>query len=255
MSCRLSFHSGEGRGPVWGGPKGKVPHHNVGNRSWAPASAGVDCGRGDALSNGFTLVEVMVSLLIFGMLAAAGVALLSFSVRAQGVTAAKIDDTTAIVRLSSAMTADFAQAVDRPTRDRGGLVLPAFVSEATTDGASVRLVREGWTNIDAAPRSTLQTVAYRLNGTVLERVAWPFVDGADALPATAMLDKVARMSLRYRYADAWSDGWDGTAGRALPDAAELLVTRSDGTAYRMVFVVGTHRRPRPGEAPADAPSA
>lgn len=206
-------------------------------------------------SNGFTLVEVMVSLLIFGMLAAAGVALLSFSVRAQGVTAAKIDDTTAIVRLSSAMTADFAQAVDRPSRERGGALRPAFIGDAGADGAAVRFVRDGWTNIDAAPRSTLQTVAYRLNGNVLERVAWPFVDGADPLPATAMLGDVKQMTLRYRYAGAWSDRWDGTVGPALPDAAELVVVRGDGATYRMMFVVGPHRRPRPGEAPVDAPPA
>jgi general secretion pathway protein J len=207
------------------------------------------------LSNGFTLVEVMVSLLIFGMLAAAGVALLSFSVRAQGVTAAKIDETTAIVRLSSAMMADFAQAVDRRSRDRGGASGPAFVGAETGEGAAVRMVRDGWTNIDAAPRSSLQTVAYRLNGTVLERVAWPFVDGAEPLPATAMLDDVTQMALRYRYAGAWSDRWDGATGPALPDAAELVVVRRDGQRYRMVFVVGTHRRPRPGEAPANAPPA
>ncbi|WP_447410841.1 PulJ/GspJ family protein, partial [Clostridium perfringens] len=42
--------------------------------------------------HGFTLVEVMIALLIFGMIAAAGVAILSFSVRAQGATATRLDD-------------------------------------------------------------------------------------------------------------------------------------------------------------------
>lgn len=45
--------------------------------------------------HGFTLVEVMISLLIFGLLAAAGVALLSFSVRAQGLTGARLEAVSA----------------------------------------------------------------------------------------------------------------------------------------------------------------
>ena len=43
------------------------------------------------MRNGFTLVEMLVSLLIFAMLAAAGVTLLSFSVRAQDVAETRLD--------------------------------------------------------------------------------------------------------------------------------------------------------------------
>ena len=41
--------------------------------------------------HGFTLVEVMIALMIFGMLAAAGVAILTFSVRAQTATGKRLD--------------------------------------------------------------------------------------------------------------------------------------------------------------------
>ena len=67
-------------------------------------------------ANGFTLVEVMVALMIFGMIASAGVGLLAFSVRAQGATVERLDDTGALARLSSLMGADLAQAVNRPAR-------------------------------------------------------------------------------------------------------------------------------------------
>ena len=52
-------------------------------------------------ANGFTLVEVMVALMIFGMIASAGVGLLAFSVRAQGATVERLDDVGALARLSS----------------------------------------------------------------------------------------------------------------------------------------------------------
>lgn len=127
---------------------------------------------------GFTLVEVMIALLIFGMIAAAGVAMLSFSIRAQGTAGARLDDIGAVQRLASILGADLAQAVDRPARDERGVLLPAFVGTATT----LRLVRGGWGNIDDAPRASLQKVEYRLAGEAIERVGYPMLDGVEPYP-------------------------------------------------------------------------
>ncbi len=137
-------------------------------RFWVPASAGTLSRR----ESGFTLIEVMISLTIFGMLAAAGVAWLPFSVRAQGVTAAKLDDVQALNRLASALSADLAQASTRRTRNENGDLLPAFVGENGSGMTPmVRFVRGGWSNLDAAPRPGEQKVEYRLANGVLERVA------------------------------------------------------------------------------------
>ena len=148
--------------------------------------------------NGFTLVEVMIALMIFGMIAAAGVALLSFSIRAQGASAAALDDSAALNRLSAIMTADLAQAQDRPTRDQRGVLVPAF-----TGGAAqvplLRLVRGGWSNPDDAPRAALQKVEYRLDAGAVERVAYPALDGAAALPAAVLVDRVRQARVRFRF--------------------------------------------------------
>jgi prepilin-type N-terminal cleavage/methylation domain-containing protein len=70
--------------------------------NWARAFAGE---RQENTEAGFTLVEVMVSLMIFGMIAAAGVAILSFSVKAQSSTGAKLDDISALTRTMSILSA------------------------------------------------------------------------------------------------------------------------------------------------------
>lgn len=198
--------------------------------------------------HGFTLVEVMVALMIFGMIAAAGVALLSFSVRAQGATATALDDIGAVNRLSSILTADLAQAQDRPTRDTAGALLPAFTGTAA--GAPLlRFVRAGWANIDNAPRSSLQKVEYRLTTGGLERLGYPALDGAAPLPAALLLDRIRAVTLRFRYAGAWADRWDGNAQAALPQAVELVAVRQNGLRYRMIFLVGTGA-PRPEPTPA-----
>lgn len=194
--------------------------------------------RGEA---GFTLVEVMVSLLIFGLLAAAGVALLSFSVRAQGTTARKLDDVSAMNRLSSLLTADLAQASIRPTRTEGGELLPAFTGESGAGGGAplLRFVRGGWSNLDAAPRASGQKVDYALIDGALARIAYPMLDGAAPLPPTAILPRVRQVALRYRLQGAWSDRWAGSARAPLPDALELRLVREDGVETRQLFLVGT----------------
>lgn len=190
--------------------------------------------------NGFTLLEMMVALLIFGMLTSAGVALLSFSVRAQAATAARLDDIGALNRLSSAFAADLAQATARVTRDENGTPLPAFEGIAGSgDGAILRLVRTGWINLDDAPRPNVQKVEYRVRGGMLERVAYPLLDGAAPLPQAVLLNNVSRAQMRYRLAGAWSDGWQGTAEAPLPQAAEMQIVRTDGTRFRIVALVGT----------------
>jgi general secretion pathway protein J len=194
----------------------------------------------------------MVALLIFSILATAGVALLSFSVRAQAASGAKLDDLAALQRTLSIMSADLAQASARPVRDEGGTTLPAFVGEGSGAGQPMlRLVRGGWTNLDAQPRAGLQKVAYRLDGGTLQRVAYPRLDGAAPLAAAPLLTRVRAIGLRYRYRGAWSGRWDGAGGAPLPQLLELRLQRDNGVEYRQLFLVGTGYAPDPVNA--DAP--
>ncbi|WP_380778943.1 type II secretion system minor pseudopilin GspJ [Sphingomonas sp. R86520] len=205
---------------------------------------------------GFTLIEVMVSLMIFGMIAAAGVAILSFSVKAQSSTGAKLDDISALTRTMSILSADLAQASNRASRDEAGTSVPAFVGESGSGVTPMlRLVRAGWSNIDGAARSSTQKVAYRVDGGTLQRIAYPMIDGAQPLAPAALLTNVTQVALRYRIAGAWSDRWDGASGRPLPDAMELTVVRKDGTQFRQMFLVGTSYVPAPadGEGPSVTP--
>jgi general secretion pathway protein J len=197
----------------------------------------------------------MIALAIFAMIAAAGVAILAFSLRAGAAADARLDGSAALARTVSILSADFAQAVDRPTRDEDGVVRPAFTGE---EGAAVApmlaLVRGGWSDLDGAPRPGLQKVAWLLDHGALERVAWPQLDGAAPLAPATLMTGVADVRLRYRIAGAWSDRWDATrAGAALPQAAEVTIVRRDGTSWRELFLVGNGAPPMP--APQPGPSA
>lgn len=206
--------------------------------------------------HGFTLVEMMVSLLIFALLAAAGVGLLTFSVRAQAGTDAKLADIAHLNQLGSALSADLAQAQARPTRDENGDPLPPFTGAAGSDATPMlRLVRAGWTNVDDAPRPGEQKVEYRLDQGALERIGYPMLDGSKPGPVATILTGVSKIGLRYRFEGAWNDQWSGTIDRPLPDAVEMTITRTDGLIFRELFLVGTgYRTPAELGGPGNAAS-
>jgi general secretion pathway protein J len=188
---------------------------------------------------GFTLVEVMISLLIFGLLAGAAVGLLSFSVRAQTATAARLDDIAAFSRLTSSLSADLAQALPRRTRGEGGETQPAFFGAAGSGTAPMlRLVRGGWSNLDDAPRASVQKVDYIFLDGGIARVSYPMLDGAKALPSSPMLTHVRGVTFRYRYNGAWSDHWDGGSIAVMPQAMEMRLVRDNGSEFRALFLVG-----------------
>lgn len=205
----------------------------------SPRRPGPASGRSG--EHGFTLVELLVGLLVFSLIAGAGVAMLAFSVRAQGATSKRLDDVAALARAGALLSADLGQAIDRPARDEGGVRLPAFVGDAT----SMRLVRGGWSNLDDLPRASVQKLGWRAQGDVLERLAYPMLDGASTPVASPVATEVRAIRLRYRFRGAWSDRWDGTLA-PLPDAVELMVTRRDGRTMRQLFLTGTGYVPPAG---------
>ena len=77
-------------------------------------------------ANGFTLVEMLIALSIFGMLTAAGVTLLSLTARTQETSDRLLAELGEIRRTGALLTADLAQATPRLYRDRDGRPQRAF---------------------------------------------------------------------------------------------------------------------------------
>lgn len=185
--------------------------------------------------NGFTLVELLVALLIFGLLSAAGVSLLSFGVEARTRSVERMDATAAILRTRGLLTADLAQAAPRTYRLEDGRTAPAFASESDL---LMAFVRRGWENSDGQGRASLQRVEYRLRDGQLVRIAYPAVDGAKPGPAAVLLDGVGTAKLRFRAKDEWRDRWDPLRPDLLPAAVELTVAARGLPELRQLFLVG-----------------
>jgi general secretion pathway protein J len=189
---------------------------------------------------GFTLVELLVSLLIFGMLSAAGVALLTFSVRAQDLADERLDQLAGFRRFGAILTSDLAQAAPRLSRDEAGATRAAFTGPSGgTEGASLLLVRRGWENLDGSPRPSLQKVQYRLRDRRLERVAYRYLDGAAEMEPAPLIEGVSRLSLRYRDRKGeWRERWDPTQVAEMPTALEMIIDIEGSGTIRQLFLIG-----------------
>lgn len=183
---------------------------------------------------GFTLVEMMIALLIFGMIAAAGVGLLRFSVDAQAATRTRLDALASERRVESLIASDAAQAVPRITRNQAGDPLQAFEGDAT----GFALVRAGVDPLEDSTRPGLQKVEYRVKDGALVRQTWPMLDGAGPNPPARLVEGVAGVTLRYRARDSWRELWDPIRPDLLPRAIEMVVRPLKGPAMRYVFLVG-----------------
>ncbi|HET9398329.1 MAG TPA: type II secretion system minor pseudopilin GspJ [Sphingomicrobium sp.] len=190
---------------------------------------------------GFTLVEMLVAMLIFAMLAVAGVGLLRASVDTQAAIDNRLGGINAQERIAALFTADVGQAIARPQLG------PADRRQLSFRGtpSSISLVRGGWANPDGLPRSSLQRVEWTGSQSNVSRTAHLFLDGSDPGEPAVIQRDVASLKLRYRRADgSWSDSFSSTEREMLPAAVELTV-RARGGQPLVVIAALPPRGPEP----------
>ena len=197
---------------------------------------------GPTKGNGFTLVEMLIALVIFALIAGSALMLLRFSVDAEAASRTKTQEISAARRFLSVWNADLAQAVPRPARDSAGVAGAALEAPVgAPDGVILRLTRGGWSNFDGAPRPSLQRVEYRWQGGKLARAGYPFLDGARAGSAALLADSPAPPQLRFRTRDGnWQDRWEPQRSAELPVAIELNLPQRGGQVLRVVALVGAN---------------
>ncbi|WP_265587567.1 GspJ family type II secretion system protein [Sphingomicrobium arenosum] len=171
---------------------------------------------------GFTLVEMLVGLTIFALLASAGVGLLRASADTQAAVDTSLSEQAQLERIALLLEADLGQAVIRPTTDASSQPRPAFTGTAT----SMQFVRGGVIALGEAPSSDLRRTGWIAEGGALKRLTFEAMDGGDArLPDAILIDPLGSMTLAYRdRAGGWVDSWPDASGDPLPRAVRLTLT-------------------------------
>lgn len=200
-------------------------------------------------SRGFTLLEVMVAVAIFAVVAALAYGGFNQLSAQRDIVERNAGRTRAVTATVQRMSEDFQMLEPRPIREPLGETLePALrVTEARVDTIA-DLTRSGWTNPAGMTRSTLQRVTYRLQENKLQRAYWNALDRTlTAEPTSAvLLDKVRSVAFRFMDQNqSWHTQWPPLgysgpdAARLRPIAVEITIDLEDwGKIVRLVEVSG-----------------
>jgi general secretion pathway protein J len=187
---------------------------------------------------GFTLVEMLVALSVFGLLCAAGVAVMAHTVDNQGQVGARMDRLGEFQRTRTLIKHDLAQAAVRRPRQADGSALRSAFSGAPLAGEGIVLefTRRGWDNPEAQPRASLQRVRYRLAGGALVRESHAAVDGSAVAKTQTLLSGVESVTVSYFHRGQWLPGWPG-ARDELPQAVRIDLATQDFGLLQQLFLV------------------
>ncbi len=183
--------------------------------------------------NGFTLIEMLVALFVFALIAAAGVSLLSVSVRSQELVIRRLEDGKQIGHIASLLGQDLALAQARPWRGQSGERHAAFSGREGNDPILLTYVR-------APPQGRVgggQRIEIRKEADRLLRIIFDPIDGNARGSKTVLLEGISQVRLRYRSKGEWLDTWQPSDFRKLPDAVELRTGAASGE-MRYLFLVG-----------------
>jgi general secretion pathway protein J len=199
---------------------------------------------------GFTLLELLVALSIFALLAAMAYGGLNTILAARQVTDAQAARLTQWQNTFFWLGRDIEQTVDRPIRDEYGDSQPALVGVEEGE-FRLRLTRDGWRNPAGRTRSNLQRVAYGVRDEQLVRSYWNVLDRAqDSRPMeNVLLDGVEKLELRFLdEGKNWGAVWPpvtttaataATAKAPLPRAVEVTIeTKAEGRVTRLFLLPG-----------------
>lgn len=194
----------------------------------------------------FTLIEVLVSLAIFAILAALCYGALSRTLDSAELLNSRMDRLQAIQRTIRLLTEDLQQLSPRPIRDELGDGLGPALDTNFQSGFALELTHGGWSNPLVLPRGTLQRSAYRLEEDELIRYHWMVLDRtlANEPLDVALLDGVESLLFRFLQDNGqWTEQWPpaerpGPLGaRQRPRAVEIILTLSaEGQIRRLVEI-------------------
>ena len=200
--------------------------------------------RGSA--SGFTLIEVLVALAVFGILAIVSYLTLGQTLSNADLLGSSMDRLQSVQRAIRFLDNDLMQAAPRPVRDLLGESYEPAVRTSLGAEYALELTHGGWNNPAGLPRSTLQRSAYRIEDGDLIRYHWNVLDrtlGNEPV-AILLLEDVDSLVFRYLQSDGeWSEQWPpatsqgASAVRLLPRAVEVLLALPDEGEIRRLIEV------------------
>lgn len=218
---------------------------------------------------GFTLLELIVVLAIFGVFAAMAYGGLNHVLNSRKSLEASLDRNGEWQKAFQRLRGDFLLAMPRPASNGFGQVQPALQFDDYE--ARLEFTRAGWRNPLYLPRPSLERAVYRYDrdSKSLVRDTWRVLDRASdndpvSLTVLTKLDEVV-----WRFLDSskdWRTKWPpaatgqgAAAPSAMPCAVEVTLRAKDFGEVRWLFRIGVEEAavvaatPPAGGTPGTAP--
>lgn len=195
-------------------------------------------------ARGFTLLEMMAAIAIFAVFATVAYGSLNALIDLYRQGEVQVERMAELQRTLSLLGDDLLQVQPRGIREEfhGDFVHAVLAGE--DKAYALEFTRGGRSNPGGARRSTLQRVAWSLDGERLVRTHWAMLDRAPESPAvvTPLLDGVMRAEWRFLDGDGeWHVTWP-TLDRLegvhddVPSAVEVTLELRDWGEVSRVFV-------------------
>ena len=190
-----------------------------------------------ARNRGFTLLELIVVLAVFGVFSTMAYGGLNYVLKARKSIEQQLDRSAEWQKAFQRIRNDLELAVPRAARDGFGQPQAAFVFEQF--GARIEFTRSGWRNPLSQPRASLERVVYRYDDRSHEllRETWRTLDRAEQSEPVKLVLLSQIDDARWRFMDSnrqFQDRWPpqstGTASAnnlLLPKAIELTLESKD----------------------------
>ena len=198
------------------------------------------------LRSGFTLIEVLVALAVFGVLSVVAYMALGQTLANADLLGERMQRLEAIQRTIRYLDSDLMQTSPRPVRSLLGDGYEPAIRSSFGSEYALEVTHGGWTNPAGLPRGTLQRSAYRIEDGELIRYHWRVLDRTinNEPIETVLLDGVESIVFLYLTADGeGSEQWPpanvpGPGGfRLRPRGVEIVLTLTDeGEIRRLVEI-------------------
>lgn len=191
-------------------------------------------------STGFTLIEVLLALAIFGVISVLAYRATAALTDGEARLSAEAQRWRNLEALFTRFEADIRQAVPRDSR-AGARTEPAWLAlQADAAGNAALVFSRAGAEFADEPGIAGQRIGYRLRGHAVEIAYWPQLDNAaDRQPTVyTLVDGVTAFRIAYlSRAGAWRDNWPLQGEAALPRAVRLDLKLDSGEEIERWFAL------------------